>query len=100
MITVENDYEPILYEQPIYSHISQRHDQFLLNYYTRPISNNTTKEKIEKIAEEITEEKPTECSSTINIYQNIPKELQKKKNIDNPTSFRKSKIQTIANTRP
>ena len=53
MINVENDYELILYEQPIYSHIYQNHDPFLLNYYTRPVSNSTTKEKIEKIVEEI-----------------------------------------------
>ena len=68
MIKVENDYEPIINEQPIYSHIYQNHDQFLLSNYTRPISNNKRKEKIEKIVEEITEEKPTECSSTNNIY--------------------------------
>ena len=48
MLKVENDYEPIIYEQPIYSRIYQNHDQFLLIYYTRPISYNTTKEKIEK----------------------------------------------------
>ena len=59
MINVENDYEHIIYEQPIYSHIYQNYDQFLLNYYTRPVSNSATKEKIEKIVEEITEEKPT-----------------------------------------
>ena len=81
MINVENDYEHIIYEQPIYSHIYQNHDHFLLFYYTRPISNNTTKEKKEKIVEEITEEKPTECSSTNNFHQNISKEakVQKKK---------------------
>ena len=76
MINVENDYEPIIYEQPIYSHIYESPDQFLLNYYTRPIPINKTKEKIEKLVEEITEEKPTECSSTNNVYQNIPKEPQ------------------------
>ena len=81
MINVENDYEPIIYEQPIYSHIYQNHDRFLFNYCTRPVSNSTTKEKIEKIVEEMKEEKPTECSSTNNIYQNIPKEtkIQKEK---------------------
>ena len=73
MIHVENDYEPIIYEQPIYSHIYQNHDQFVLNYFTRPINRNKTKEKI---VEEITEEKPTEFSSTNNIYPNIPKEPQ------------------------
>ena len=73
MIHVESVYEPIIYEQPIYSHIYQNKDQFLLNYYTRPINSNKTKEKI---IEEITEEKPTEWSSTNNIYQNLPKEPQ------------------------
>ena len=38
MIHIENDYEPIIYEQPIFSHIDQNHDQFLLNYSTRPIT--------------------------------------------------------------
>ena len=76
MIHVENDYEPIIYEQPIYSHIYQNHDQFLFNCYTRPKTSNKTKK-----IEEITEEKPTECSSTNKIYQNIPKysQLQKEK---------------------
>ena len=61
MIHFETDYEPIIYEQPIYSHYYQNHDQILLNYYTRFMNKNKT---IEKIVEEITEEKPTECSST------------------------------------
>ena len=101
MINVENDYEPVIYEQPIYSHIYQNHDQFLLNYYTRSVSNSTTKEKIEKILEKITEEKPTECSSTNNIYQKIPKNHRyKRKNNGQCPFFRKSKIQRIANTRP
>ena len=72
MINVGNDYEPIIYEQLIYSHIYQNHDQFVLNYYTRPVSNNATKEKTEKVVEEMKEEKPTECSSTNNIYEKIP----------------------------
>ena len=73
--------KPIIYEQPIFSHIYQNHDQFLLNYYTKQVSKSTTKEKIGKIVEEIKEEKPSECSSTNNIYQNIPKEpdVQKEK---------------------
>ena len=69
MINVENDYEPIIYEQPIYSHIHQNRDQFLSNYYTRPIPINKTEEKIEKTVEEIAEEKPTDSSSKNNIYQ-------------------------------
>ena len=77
MINVENEYEPVIYEQPINSH--KNRDQFLLNYYTRSVSNSTTKEKIEKIVEEITEEKPTKCSSTNKIYRSIPKEPQVQK---------------------
>ena len=73
MIHVENDYELIIYEQPIHSQIYENHNHFLLNYYTRPISSNKT---LEKLVDEITEKKPTECSSTKNIYQNIPKETQ------------------------
>ena len=51
--------------------------------------------------EEIKEEKPLECSSTKNIYQNIPIEthLQKEK-IWKTLSFKKSKIKILANTRP
>ena len=71
MINVENDYEPIIYEQTINSHIYQNHDQLLLIYCIK----HATKEKIEKIVEEITK-KPIECLSTNNIYQNIPKEPQ------------------------
>ena len=97
MIHVENYYEPIIYEQPILSHIYQNNDQFLLNYYIRPISSNNT---IDKIVEEITEEKPTECSRTNNLYQNTPKEphLPKEKNLDNPLLLEgpkfKKKLQT------
>ena len=76
MINVENDYEPIIYEQPIYSHTYRNHDQFLLNYYTRPIPSNTTREIKQKIVEEVREKKPTGCSNTNNIYQNKPKESQ------------------------
>ena len=84
MIHVENDYEPIIYDQPIYSYIYQNHDPFLFNFCKRPTTSNKTKErieKIEKIEEEITEEKPTECSSTNNIYQNISKNRSYKKNL-------------------
>ena len=90
IINVEN-------EKPIYSHIYQNHDQCLLNYYTRPVSNSTTKEKVVKIGEEIKEEKPTECSSTNNIYQNLPKEtqLQKEKIWTNPPLLESSKSKQL-----
>ena len=38
MITVENDYEPVIYEQPFHSHIYKNQLELLQNYNTRPIS--------------------------------------------------------------
>ena len=87
MINVENDYEPIIYKKPIYSHIYKNHDHLLLNYYTRPITSNKTKEKIEKTEEEVTEEKPTECSSTKYNYQNNSIEPQYKKENSGQSHF-------------
>ena len=40
MITVENDYEPIIYEQPFSSHIYENQSKLFQDYYTRPIRNN------------------------------------------------------------
>ena len=40
MITVENDYEPIVYEQPFSSHIYENQSGLLQDYYTRPIRND------------------------------------------------------------
>ena len=40
MITVENDYERIIYEQPFHSHIYENQLELLQDYNTRPISNN------------------------------------------------------------
>ena len=41
MITVENDYEPIIYEQPFTSHIYENQLELLHKYYIGPINNNT-----------------------------------------------------------
>ena len=41
MITVENDYEPIIYEQPFTSHIYENQLELLHNYYIGPNTNNT-----------------------------------------------------------
>ena len=38
MITVENDYKPIKYEQPFNSHIYEYQLELLQDHYTRPIS--------------------------------------------------------------
>ena len=40
MIEVENDYEPVLFEQPFHSHINANHFELLLDYYNRLTSNN------------------------------------------------------------
>ena len=44
MITVENDYEPIIYEQPFTSHIYENQLELLHNYYIGPINNTQTHE--------------------------------------------------------
>ena len=69
MINVENDYEPLTYEQPFHSHIIENHTYLLLNFYTRPRSKNKT---IEQIVQEVTTlieavEKLVPCSSTNHI---------------------------------
>ena len=56
-------YESISNEQPIYSHVYQKHDRFLLNYYTRPVS-NSTKEKREKLAGEMKEPQKVKAQIT------------------------------------
>ena len=39
IITIENDYESIIYEQPFHSNIYENQLDLLHDYYTRPISN-------------------------------------------------------------
>ena len=41
MITVEIDYEPIIYEQPFSSHIYESQLELLNNYYMGPTNNNS-----------------------------------------------------------
>ena len=41
MISVENDYESITYEQPFSSHIYENQLELLNNSYMGPINNNT-----------------------------------------------------------
>ena len=41
MITVENYYEPIVYEQRFSSHIYEKQLELLHNNNTRPFNNNT-----------------------------------------------------------
>ena len=81
MIEVENDYESVTYEQPFHLQNYENHLELLLNYHTRPKSNNIP---IEQIVNEVTtsqqpEKGQTQFSNTNHIYQNIPKNHQKRK---------------------
>ena len=82
MITIENDYEPIVYEQPFSSHIYENQLELLHNYYTTPINNIT--QPIQEVNENNTVIKPdkkdiVQCSNTTHIYQNIQKEQPREK---------------------
>ena len=74
MITVEKEYEPIIYEQPFSSHIYENQLELPYDYYTRPINNNIP---ITQEANEINtvikpdEKDKVQCSSINHIYQNI-----------------------------
>ena len=81
VITVENDYEPIIFEQPFSSHIYENQSELLHHYYTRPISNNVPVSQ--EVNENNTVTKPekdeVQCSSTNHIYQNIQNEQHREK---------------------
>ena len=82
MLTVENDYEPIIYEQPFTSHIYENQLKLLHSYYIGPINNNTqTTQEVNEINTVIKPDKKdeTQCSNTKHIYQNIQKNNQEKK---------------------
>ena len=71
MITVENDYEPIIYEQPFTSHINENQLELLDNNYIRPINNNTqTTQEVNEINTVIKPDKKdkVQCSNTRHIY--------------------------------
>ena len=71
MITVENDYEPIIYEQPFSSHIYKSQLELLHNYYTTPINNHTRNtQEVNEINTEIKPDKKDEvqCSNTKHVY--------------------------------
>ena len=83
MITVENDYEPIIYEQPFTSHIYENHMELLHNYYIGPINNNTQiTQEVNEINTVIKPDKKdeTQCSNTKHIYQNVQKDQPREKN--------------------
>ena len=49
MIAIENDYEPIIYEQPFSSHIYENQSELLHNYYIEPIHSTPTTQKTNEI---------------------------------------------------
>ena len=78
MITVENDCEPFIYEQPFSSHIYENHLELLHDYFTRPIRNDVSIEQnVNEINTVVNNEK--QRSSTNHIYQNIQKEQPREK---------------------
>ena len=81
MISVENDYESITYEEPFSSNIYENQLALLNNYYLGPISNDTqTTQKVNKInTENFTDKDNVQSSTTYHIYQNIQKEQPREK---------------------
>ena len=78
MITVENNYEPIAYEQPFSSHIYENQSKLLQDYYTRPIRNNIPVDEIVNEVNAVVKYEK-QRSSTNHLYQNIQKEKRKEK---------------------
>ena len=75
MITVENDYKPIIFDQPFSSHIYENQLELLNNYYMGPTNNNT--QVTQELNESNTVFKPNrnnekQCPNN-HIYQNIQK---------------------------
>ena len=81
MIAVENDYEPIIYEQPFSSHIYENQLELLHNYYIEPIHTTQTAQETNEIntVNKSNENDKTKCLNTNHIYQNIQKEQPKEK---------------------
>ena len=78
MISVENDYKPIVYEKPFSSQNYQNQSELLQDYYTRPIRNDVPVEQIvNEVNAVVNNEK--QRSSTNQIYQKDKKNSQRKK---------------------
>ena len=81
MITIEKNYEPIIYEQLFTSHIYDNQLELLNNYYIGLIDNTQTTQEVNGINTIIKPDKKdeTQCSNTKHIYQNIQKEQPREK---------------------
>ena len=94
MITVENDYEPIIYEQPFSSHIYENQLELLHNYYTTPINNDTrTTQEVNQIDTVIKPDKKrrNKMLKHETYLSKHTKRTTKRKNLDNPFSRREPK---------
>ena len=81
MISVENEYESITYEEPFSSHIYENQLELLNNYYLGPISNNTqtTQEVNKNNTENLPDKDNVKSSTTNHIYRNVQKEQPREK---------------------
>ena len=81
IIKVENDYEPVIDEQPFHSHNYENQMELLQDSYNRPTSNSIP--VVQEVNEVNTLIKPEKdqvpCSSTNHIHQNIQKKSPKEK---------------------
>ena len=87
MITVKNDYEPIIFEQPFSSHIYENQLELLNKFYMGPTNNNSqVTQELNKIntAKKPDKKDEIQCTITNHIYQNIQKEQPREKNWTNP----------------
>ena len=81
MITVENDFEPIIYEQPFTSHLYENQLELLHNYYIEPINITQAAQEINEIntVNNPDENDKTKCLNTNHIYQIYKKNNPEKK---------------------
>ena len=81
MITVKNDYEPIIYEQPFSSHIYENQLELLHTFYTSPTNSNTrTTQEVSEINTVIKPDKKTkENAQTQSIFVKTYKKNNREK---------------------
>ena len=101
MITVENDYQCIINEQPFTSHIYEKDLELLHNYYIGLIDTTQTTQEVNAINTVIKPDKKTKQNAqTQNILIKIyKKNNNQEKNLDNSISHRKPKKQRISTNR-
>ena len=92
MIKVENDYEPVIYEEPFSSHIYENQSELLHNYYIEPVHSHRRHKKLMKLTLQTNpmrrKNKMLEYKSHLSKHT---KRTTQRKNLDNTISFGKSK---------